>query len=264
MPGQRAAPTLKAMSLDVVDLRNFYNTPLGAVVRRLIGVKIRSRWGDTTGKRVAGIGFAAPYLSVFQGEAERVFALMPASQGVIEWPAGGPFAAALVEETELPLPDSSIDRVLAVHLLEEADSALDTLREIWRILAPGGTVLIVAPNRRGVWARSDATPFGHGRPFSRAQLTQLLRNALFSPVGWSEALYLPPSRRAFIMKSAVAFERLGARLSLPFAGVHVVEASKQVFRPVAIKARRSAMRFSPVLMPSAAAGRAMPRSTDQD
>jgi hypothetical protein len=92
-------------------------------------------------------------------------------------------------------------------------------------------------------------------------LTQLLRDALFSPVGWSEALYLPPSRRAFVLKSAVALERFGAMLSAPFAGVHVVEASKQVFRPVAVKARRSAMRFSPVLVPSAA-GRAMPRCAD--
>src|SRR4051812_15968564 len=206
------------MSLDVVDLRNFYGTPLGAVARRLVGLKIRNRWSDVTGLRVAGIGFAAPYLSVFRDEAERVLALMPATQGVLEWPPGGPFSAALVEETELPLPDASIDRALAVHVLEEADSAIETLREIWRIRAPGGTMLLVAPNRRGVWARSDATPFGHGRPFSRGQLTQLLRDALFSPIGWTEALYMPPVRRGWVLRSAVVFERIGARLALPFPG----------------------------------------------
>jgi SAM-dependent methyltransferase len=245
------------MSLDVIDLRNFYGTPLGAVARRLVGLKIRTRWPDVTGQTVAGIGFAAPYLSVFREEAERVIALMPATQGVLEWPPGGPFAAALVEETELPLPDASIDRALAVHVLEEADSALETLREIWRILAPGGTVILVAPNRRGVWARSDATPFGHGRPFSRGQLTQLLRDALFSPIGWAEALYMPPVRRSWVLRSAVVWERIGARFSLPFPGVHIVEASKQVFRPVPVRTRRvAAPRFRPVLMPSAAgAGR---------
>ena len=244
------------MSLDVIDLRNFYGTPLGAVARRLVGLKIRTRWNDVTGLRVAGIGFAAPYLSVFRDEAERVLALMPATQGVLEWPPGGPFAAALVEETELPLPDASIDRALAVHVLEEAESALETLREIWRILAPGGTMLLVAPNRRGVWARSDATPFGHGRPFSRGQLTQLLRDALFAPTGWSEALYMPPMHRGWVLRSAVVWERVGARLALPFAGVHIVEASKQVFRPIPVRTRRLATpRFKPVLMPSAA-GRA--------
>jgi SAM-dependent methyltransferase len=245
------------MSLDVVDLRNFYGTPLGGVVRRLVGLKIRSRWAEVQGMRVVGVGFAAPYLSVFRDEAERVLALMPATQGVMEWPPGGPSSAALVEETELPLPDASVDRVLAVHVLEEADSALDTLREIWRILAPGGTVLLVAPNRRGIWARSETTPFGHGRPFSRSQLTQLLRDALFSPIGWTEALYVPPLQRGWVLRSAVVWERVGARFALPFAGVHVVEATKQVFRPIPVRTRRlAAPRFKPVLMPSPApAGR---------
>jgi len=243
------------MPLDVIDLRNFYGTRLGSVVRRLVGVRIRSRWADVRSMRVGGIGFASPYLSVFLGEAERVMALMPARQGVLEWPPGGPLAAALVEETELPLADACLDRVLAVHILEEAESALETLREIWRILAPGGTMLLVAPNRRGVWARSDATPFGHGRPFSRSQLTQLLRDALFSPIGWSEALFLPPVRRGWVLRSAVLWERIGARLALPFAGVHIVEASKQVYRPLPVRIRRLATvpRLRPALVPTRSA-----------
>jgi len=158
-----------------------------------------------------------------------------------------------VEETELPLEDAAIDRVLAVHLLEEAESALDTLREIWRVLAPGGTLLLVVPNRRGIWARSDATPFGHGQPFSRSQLTRVLRDALFSPIGWSDALYFPPVKHRWVLRSAMAYERVAARMAFPFAGVHVVEASKQVFRPIAVRARRLATpRFRPVLLPSPA------------
>lgn len=241
------------MSLDVVDLQNFYGTRLGATVRRLLGVKIRARWPDVSGLRVAGIGFAAPYLGVFLPEAERVLALMPAAQGVVEWPPDGPFTASLVEEGELPLPDASMDRVLAVHLIEETDQARETLHELGRILAPGGTVLILVPNRSSVWARSDVTPFGHGRPFSRAQLTSLLREASLSPLAWSEALYVPPVPRGWILRSAVAWERIGARFSLPFAGVHVVEASRQVFRPVPIRARRAFVpRLAPALVPKPA------------
>ncbi|MDQ0396291.1 methyltransferase domain-containing protein [Labrys monachus] len=241
------------MSLDVVDLRDFYETNLGRVAARLIGGKIRARWQDVTGLRVAGVGFAVPYLALFRDEAERVLSFNPATQGVLEWPNGGPIAAALVEETELPLADGCIDRVLAVHLLEEAESASDTLREIWRVLAPGGTVILVAPNRRGVWARSDATPFGNGRPFSRPQLMRLLRDALFSPVNWTEALYLPPFIHGWALRSAPTYERLAERLAFPFAGVHIVEASKQVFRPITVRTRRiSAPRFRPVLIPSPA------------
>ena len=44
------------MSIDVVDLRNFYGQRLGVVARRFIGRGIRALWGDTAGQRVLGIG----------------------------------------------------------------------------------------------------------------------------------------------------------------------------------------------------------------
>ena len=107
---------------------------------------------------------------------------------------------------------------------------------MWRVLASGGRLLAVVPNRRGLWARMDTTPFGHGRPYSRSQINQLLRETWFTPTGWSEALYVPPVARGWFLRSAVAWERTGATLSAPFAGVHLVEATKQVYR--AIPARR--------------------------
>jgi len=128
-------------------------------------------------------------------------------------------------------------------------NAEEVLREVWRVLAPGGRLLCVVPNRRGVWARADTTPFGHGRPFSRSQLTNLLREALFTPVGWSEALYIPPVPRTWFLRSAVAWERAGATLSLPFAGVHVVEATKQVYKPVQARKRARLRVLEPVLDP---------------
>jgi hypothetical protein len=116
------------------------------------------------------------------------------------------------------------------------------LNEVWRVLAGGGRALIVVPNRRGLWARMDTTPFGYGRPYSRAQLTQLLREALLTPVGWDEALWVPPVARAPFLRTAVAWERVGKSMSLPFAGVHIVEATKQVWRPVAAKRARTLRR----------------------
>ncbi len=112
-------------------------------------------------------------------------------------------------------------------------------------------MIAVVPNRRGLWARMDTTPFGQGQPFSRGQLTRLLREALFSPVHWDEALYVPPIPRRFYLKTATAWERLGTSLSLPFAGVHVIEASKTLYRPVAVRqVRRTSVRMSPVLVPA--------------
>jgi SAM-dependent methyltransferase len=238
------------MSIDVVDLRNFYGQRLGVVARRFIARGIRSLWGDTTGQRVLGIGYATPYLGLFREEAERCLAFMPAGQGVVKWPTMRPALSALVDENELPLPDSAADRVMLVHALEMTNDPGALLREVWRVLASGGRLLAVVPNRRGLWARMDTTPFGHGRPYSRSQINQLLRETWFTPTGWSEALYVPPIARGLFLRSAVAWERTGATLSAPFAGVHLVEATKQVYR--AIPARRVRRHLVPALEPALA------------
>ena len=210
-----------------------------------------ARCGATPrGQRVLGVGYATPYLGLFREEAERCLAFMPAAQGVVKWPTTRPALSALVDENELPLPDAAVDRVLLVHALEMTHDPAALLREVWRVLASGGRLLAVVPNRRGLWARMDTTPFGHGRPYSRSQINQLLRETWFTPTGWSEALYVPPIARGWFLRSAVAWERTGATLSAPFAGVHIVEATKQVYR--AIPARREKRRLVPALEPALA------------
>jgi SAM-dependent methyltransferase len=236
------------MSIDVVDLRDFYAQRLGTVARHFIGRGIRRRWADTRALRVLGIGYTTPYLGLFREEAERCLAFMPAAQGAVKWPTDRPSLSALVEELDLPLQDATVDRVLLVHALEMSHDATALLREVWRVLASGGQLLAVVPNRRGVWARMDTTPFGHGRPYSRSQIAHLLRDAWFTPMAWGEALYMPPIPRGWFLRSAVAWERAGATISAPFAGVHVVEAAKQVYR--AIPARREKRQLVPTLKPA--------------
>jgi len=148
---------------------------------------------------------------------------------------------------ELPILDSSVDFVLVVHGLELTDHLADMLQEIWRVLAPQGRALLVVPNRRGVWARFDSTPFGHGRPFSELQLTQMLREARFSPLGWSHALFVPPLQRNYVVQSAPAWERLGIWVWRGFSGVILVEAMKQVY---AISSGKRVKKLVPSLKPA--------------
>jgi SAM-dependent methyltransferase len=236
------------MSLDVVDLRDFYSVRLGMVARRFVGRAVRTRWPDARAMRVLGVGYATPYLGLFREDAERCLAFMPAAQGVVKWPSDRAALAALIDESEFPLPDASIDRVLLIHSLEMSRDASALLREVWRVLAPGGRILAVIPNRRGVWARMDSTPFGHGRPYSRMQITHLLRETWFTPTAWDEALYVPPIPRGWFLKSAAMWEGTGRALSAPFAGVHIVEATKQVYR--ALPVRKEKKRLVPVLKPA--------------
>jgi len=244
------------MPIDVTDLRSFYSSSLGEVARRALHKIVRERFSNCTGYSILGVGYATPYLDVFREEAVRVLAFMPAEQGVTNWPLSGVSSSALVESEAMPLPNSCIDRALVVHALEIAEHPHAMLAEIWRILTPGGRVIVAVPSRSGLWARLDRTPFGHGRPYSPIQLGELLRNALFSPVYWTEAVYIPPFQHKILLHGANFAEKLGAALSLPWGGVLIVEAIKLLYLPIG--ARRTAScgvvvpSGAPVLVPEAA------------
>jgi SAM-dependent methyltransferase len=234
--------------MDVADLREFYTSRLGASARRMIAHRIRERYGSLDGATVMGLGFASPYLDLPQ-ENGRTLQFMMAQRGVMHWPAGNPNAAALIDEGDLPLLESTVDFALVVHGLELTDHPLDMLSELWRVLAPQGRLLIVVPNRRGMWARSDRTPFGYGQPYSRSQLQQILKASRFSPTYWSQALFMPPFERSLVLSSAPAWERFGLWTSAPFSGVIIAEAVKQVY---AISSGKRARRMLPRLEPAVA------------
>jgi SAM-dependent methyltransferase len=235
---------------DTIDLKDFYSGGLGQVARRMIRRRIREIWPDVGGQVVLGLGYATPFLRPFRGEADRVISIMPASQGVEFWPPEGPGVTCLSEEAELPLPDMSVDRVLLVHGLEFTEHLRPMMREIWRVLAGGGRLLTVVPNRRGIWARIDRTPFGHGSPYSPSQLKHTLRENMFIPERTSRALFIPPVRSRFLLGSAPAWEEIGERWFKAFAGVYLVEASKQIYAGVPRKAQRRQRRRLLVPVPT--------------
>jgi SAM-dependent methyltransferase len=238
------------MYSDVVDLRDFYATSLGQVACRMIRRRVRLIWPDLTGMRLVALGYAVPYLRPFRDEAERVVAVMPALQGVLPWPPDGKNLVALGDEGELPFEDSSIDRVLLIHAVECSEEVRPLLKEVWRVLTGSGRVLVVVPNRRGIWARLDRTPFGHGHPYTPAQLSRLLREETFTPVQSGSALYIPPTQRRMMLRSAPAWERLGERWFTRFAGVAMIEAAKQIYaRPMAKVKRHRRPVYVPVAQP---------------
>jgi SAM-dependent methyltransferase len=237
------------MWTDAVDLRDFYDTRLGQMARQLIRRRLRALWPEVRGETVLGLGYANPYLRQFRDEAARVLAFMPAGQGVLRWPPEGPNVAALVDEGELPLQDASVDRVLLVHAVEAGERLPELLNEVWRVMAGNGRLLVVVPNRRGIWARSDRTPFGQGHPYSPAQLSRLLREHRFTPLRSARALHWPPLRARALLRFAPAWERIGARWFSTFAGVVMVEAAKQIYAATAVTARHRRPRAAVLTFP---------------
>lgn len=235
------------MRRDVLELRQFYASPLGRAAREMTARKVVEAWGDAHGLDVLGLGYATPFLGPLRPAARRVVAAMPAQQGVELWPGDGANLACLTPEDALPFRNAMFDRILAIHAIEESPDPLALLREVWRVLAPTGRVVVVVAARNGLWANAEGTPFGNGRPYSRRQLAELLREAELEPSGWTRALYAPPANLA--ARWAEAFEQAGSRLWPGFAGLLLMEAVKQTFavKPRAVRVRSQAAR--PALNP---------------
>ncbi|GLQ36077.1 hypothetical protein GCM10007939_23610 [Amylibacter marinus] len=219
------------MHLDVIDLRKFYyRTKLGRIAQRALREQVEKIWGDSKGQTVAGFGFAAPMLRPFLKPARRVLCLMPGQQGVMPWPEGQENHSVLTPETSWPVANGFIDKLVVLHGLETCDNQSELLNEIWRVLGPGGSVLFIVPNRSGLWARSDKTPFGFGRPYSLGQLESQLRSHNFLVERHVSALFFPPSHRPFWLRFAKYWEGFGLRGVVPLAaGVVMIEATKRVY-----------------------------------
>lgn len=220
---------------DVLELRDFYETHLGYVTRRMIRRKIRELWPEVNGHNMIALGYPTPFLRYYREEARRLVALMPAEQGALSWTRKTPNIVVLTEETSLPLPNKCADFALLVHALEFTSYPTEMIQEIWRVLVDGGRLIVVVPNRAGVWARTEKTPFGQGHPYSLFQLLQFLNENTFSPIHSEHALYIPPFQSRIPLSTATAWEKIGYRWFKTLSGVLIVEAIKQVYAGAAVK-----------------------------
>jgi SAM-dependent methyltransferase len=233
------------MRVDVLALQRFYASPLGDAARRMAQRRLVAAWPNADGLDVLGVGYALPYIERFQGKARRVAALMPAAQGAERWPAEGGALTVLSCDDRLPFMDSVFDRVVMVHALEEAEHARALLREVWRVMAPEGRLVVIAANRWSLWAQADATPFGHGQPFSRRQLAALLTEAMFEPIASARALYVPPIAWGPLAQAAEAFERVGEWVWPALGGLVMMESVKRLYAETGRSERRVLLAKAP-------------------
>jgi SAM-dependent methyltransferase len=207
------------MTSDVARLIGYYKSPLGRLSRALLREQVIDLVGDVGGRRVLGLGFATPYLRFTLEKAERVLAFMPARQGASAWPREGPSRTVLCDPLEMPLTDAAVDLTLAIHALEHVSDAEELMRELWRVTAPNGHLVLVVPRRRGIWAQRENTPFGQGNPYSGSQLEKLLRDHSFVPEAWRDALFLPPFQSKLVLRYPRFFERFGRLFGPAMSGV---------------------------------------------
>jgi SAM-dependent methyltransferase len=217
------------MRFDIDRLQAFYASPLGRMAQEMIARRISTLWPHADTLDVLGFGYADALLEPFRAGARRVISASPDGQGVIRWPAEGKNNAVLVDEERLPFKDALFDRLIVVHGLEEAEGPRRLLREFWRVAAPEARILIIVAHRRGLWARAETTPLGHGSPYTRAQLYRLLEESMFQPTASARALFAPPIGWGLITAAGDAWERIGRFAWPSFGGVLMIEAVKRLY-----------------------------------
>lgn len=232
------------MHLDVLDLRQFYyRTRLGRAAQTAVRDALLRLWPDASSETVAGFGFAVPLLRPYLADARRVISLMPGPQGVMHWPAGMANVSVLCSEMHWPVETGSVDKLVVLHGLETSENPTAVLVEAMRVLGPGGRAVFIVPNRAGLWARRDGTPFGYGRPYSLGQLEAQVKAQGFVPERHASALYTPPAPTRFWLRSHGMWERTGQKLSaLMSGGVFLLEVSKQVYKPTRVAAQEAVRR----------------------
>ena len=223
------------MHTDILDLREFYLGSLGLTVRHVLRARLRHIWPNIKGERILMLGFGTPLMRPFLEDAGSILAMMPSGQGATYWPREGPNLTSLVDMNHLPLPDDCVDRVVLIHAFEGVADTHGLLQEVHRVLKANGRMLLIVPNRHGLWAHSDRTPFGNGQPYSSTQVKAVLRDEGFLIDRTSRALYFPPTSSRLILSFAEYIEKYAGKILPGLGGLLLVEAGKQLYSPLLIK-----------------------------
>ncbi len=214
------------MSAETVSAASFYLTARGQVAARVLRARIAALWPELPGLSVLGLGFPEPFLELWRYHAYRCVGATSSHHSLPAAPARGSVA---IEAMRLPFPDLSFDRILVIHGVEPSGHDERLLREIWRVLKDDGRILVVAPNRMGLWAHVETTPFGQGQPYSQGQIDRLLAGAMFRPDRRDTSLFTPPTNWRLILGASALWERLGRFLMPSLAGVTLTEAVKDTY-----------------------------------
>ena len=234
---------------DVIALRNFYKTPLGKHVADQMHPHLSRFWQTDASRCNLIVGYGIDWMppaSRHHDIPANLISLMLAGSGVIAWPESEPIRSGLVDSHALPLPDVHIDRLLLAHALEFDSEPGRLLDECWRVLDGSGRLLVVVPNRRGLWARLEHIPFGHGHPYSNRQLCLLLETHGFVPKRTYRTVFLPPLYNRAMMRFSTTIERLGQRWWPVLGGLLLVEAEKKLYAAAGNTSKLRRHRAGPV------------------
>ena len=225
--------------MNIGDLQSFYTTPLGYVLRDSILQLIARVLPQLVGNSAASTSHTIDTRIIVYGyplqtlNTDKIIITLPDHMGGLPWPQHQP-RTVIVSEQLLPFSNDSIDYFIMIHGFEYSQNPQLLLAECHRSLHRDGRLLIIAPNRRSLWAHQDCTPLGHGRPYTMTQLERALNKSQFAAVSKMRALYTPPHNSDLVMSGLPIFEQLGPVLMSKLSGLVAIDAIKESSQIVAM------------------------------
>jgi SAM-dependent methyltransferase len=119
------------------------------------------------------------------GELDGVASMFAAMDKEGEVPPGATAETVVGDALHMPFEDASFDRVIAAEVLEHIPEDMTAMREIHRVLKPGGQAAITVPAflpERINWALDEdyhTAPGGHIRIYTLAELSAKLKSTGF-------------------------------------------------------------------------------------
>ncbi len=144
----------------------------------------------------------------------------------------------------LPFDVKSIDVVLLPHTLDFASDPHQVLREVDRVLAPEGHVVILGFNPLSLWGIRRLVARRRGRVpwcgnfFGRHRIKDWLALLEYELTGGHMLYYRPPVQNEAVMDRLYFLDKVGDRWWPMMAAAYLVVAKKRVFGVTPLHPRR--------------------------
>jgi ubiquinone/menaquinone biosynthesis C-methylase UbiE len=225
---------------QAADYDRWYATPLGDWVDRCEKKAVIALLPPVTGLRIldagCGTGNFSLTLAVRGADmvgVDRSAAMLSRVRGK-RWEGPGMVEWVLGDLAQLPFPAHSFDGVISIVALDFITCREAVIRELGRVLKPGGFLVAAVLNRyslwtlkRKLWARVSGQAWRGVDFLRKSDLAGLLPATIFSHLRWRQAVYCLPTEFLPLLRLAPGLERLGARLFPGAAAFLAVSARKK-------------------------------------
>jgi len=234
------------MSQEILNLLYFYRSVIGKITHETLLKMIHRFWTEPP-KKIIGIGYTDPFLDYFHKHASDCLALTPSFTGAYARTGVESYPTALIQETDLPLKPESHSHILCIHMIEHCAYPDHFLQEAFKALKAEGEMIFVVPNRHGVWARNENTPFGSGQPYTKKQLYKLIQNAGFIITDYQPVLFTRPRALPVTRYYSHIIEKIGSLFFPRYSGLHIIRALKRVYVPPVQTSKEDLLNIMPVI-----------------